>query len=109
MTARVITTGIVVLAAVVVMMIIGFTVFEVKDPVIAIGSILPKDPIIAVGLVAEKSMGYFPMNGVFSVNKIGVSHPGRTPEAITENEWRFMLENTTTHRHAFAIGKEEKS
>ena len=54
MTARVITTGIVVLAAVVVMMIIGFTVFEVKDPVIAIGSILPKDPIIAVGLVSLK-------------------------------------------------------
>lgn len=96
--------------------------------------------------VAEKSMGYFSVNGVFSVNKIGVSPPERmstasvidslfsgedlsaimvlpvrkdvmvtspkqgwTPAAITENEWRFMLENTTTHRHAFAMGKEEKS
>ena len=43
-----------VLVTVVVMMIIGFTVFEVQDPVIAIGSILPKDPIIVVGLVSLK-------------------------------------------------------
>ena len=96
--------------------------------------------------VIEESREDFPVNGMLSINKIGVSPPERmstasvidnlfsgedlsaimvlpmrkdamvtspkqgwTPAAITENEWRFMLENTTTHRHAFAIGKEEKS
>ena len=67
MTAGVITTGIVLLAAVVVMMIIGFTVFE----------------------VVEKSMGYFPMNGVFSVNKIGVSPPVRMSTASVINNLFF--------------------
>ena len=32
-------------------------------------------------LVAEKSMGYFPVNGVFSVYKIGVSPPERMSTA----------------------------
>ena len=49
-----ITMGIVLLVVVVVMMIIGFTVFEVKDPVIAVGSISSKDPVIAVGFVSLK-------------------------------------------------------
>ena len=58
--------GIVLLAAVMVMMIIGFTVFEAKDLVITVGSIspknsiitvspiLPKDPIIIVGFISLK-------------------------------------------------------
>ena len=42
------------LAVVVVMMIIGFTVFEVKDSVNAVGSIPSKDPVIAVSFVSLK-------------------------------------------------------
>ena len=58
-TARVITTGIVLLAVVVVMMIRGFTVSEVKDPVNAVDSIPSKDPVIAVGFVSLKGCRFF--------------------------------------------------
>ncbi|CBI27331.3 unnamed protein product, partial [Vitis vinifera] len=52
--ATCITVGIMLLAVVVVTMIIGFTVFKVKDPVIAVHSISSKDPVTAVGFVSLK-------------------------------------------------------
>ena len=62
-----ITVGIVLLAAVVVMMIIGFIVFEVKDPIIAVGSISPKDPFITVGSISPKdpviTIGFISLKG----------------------------------------------